>query len=220
MKAFKFVFSPPMLESFQNPIWATWAYIHLYTVPTASPSEGYLAHLGFYTTYVGIFSKPYLGQLGLYTFYTTCVKNFFKTLSGPIGPIYILYHLCLNFFQNPIWANWAYIHFYTVATTNPSEGYLAHLGFYTTCVGNFSKPSLGQLGQYTFLYSRNNQPFWRLFGPIWILYHLCWNFFNLNLGLFGPIGWPMRVVTHVQVIQVIGKIWMTWLTWNFMPLNC
>ena len=184
MKAFKFVFSPPMLESFQNPIWATWAYIHLYTVPTASPSEGYLAHLGFYTTYVGIFSKPYLGQLGLYTFYTTCVKNFFKTLSGPIGPIYILYHLCLNFFktlsgpigptyifiqsqqpillkaiwpildfippvleifQNHLWANWANIHFYTVATTNPSEGYLAQFGFYTTCVEIFSISILAYL---------------------------------------------------------------------------
>ena len=157
-------FIPPMLESFQNPIWANWAYIHLYTVPTASPSEGYLAHLGFYTTCVGIFSKPCLGQLGLYTFYTTCVKIFFKTLFGPIGPIYIFIQSqhpillkaiwpildfippVLEIVDKPIWANWACVHVYTVATTSPSQSHLAHLGFYPILLEIFFKSYFGLSG--------------------------------------------------------------------------
>ena len=48
-KAFYIVFSKPC----SNPIWPNLDFIRFYTIPTTSPSKGYLAHLGFYTTYVG-----------------------------------------------------------------------------------------------------------------------------------------------------------------------
>ena len=76
-----------------------------------------------------------------------------KTLSGPIGPVYIFIQSqppillkaiwpildfipsMLGLYKNLIWANGACIRFYTVPTPRPSKGYLAHLGFYTIYVG-------------------------------------------------------------------------------------
>ena len=142
-----------MLGLSKNPIWTNWACIHFYTVATANPSEGYLAHLGFYTFWYSPNNQSFWRLSGpsgvVYHLCWDCIK----TLSGPSWILYIFIQSqqpvllkaiwpildfippMLGLYKNPIWPILEFIHFYTVPTTSPSKGYLAHLGFYTTHVG-------------------------------------------------------------------------------------